>query len=153
MSHSYSIDNVATSDTDVAVPLLTQASLELRTTVADAKTGVTISTYVLPTGDPAYPMIVTVRNEKSPTAANVERRCSINVKTWARELDDDGVLVAVKPISATVAFNLPPGVGLEAADISDLVGNLYSLTFDSLNTKVPSTALISKQMFGLTELY
>lgn len=146
------IDNVVTTDVDVAVPQLTQSELVLRSAVTDLKTGVSTTVYVLPTGDPNYPMTATVRTEKSPSAnASAIRRSSITLATWARVTVDD-VVVEIKPISVVIAFNLP-NTAVEAGDISDLIGNAYGLTFGTLNTKVPSTDHISSLMFGITELF
>lgn len=153
MTNVLSIDNVATSDTDVGVPLLTQASLVLRSSVTVLATGVTTSVYVMPTGDPNYPMTVTVRTERAPNAkADGQRRSSITLASYARVVDGDGVVLALKPISAVLAFNTP-FTDFEASDLSDLLGNLYGLSFGSLNTKVPAVDHLNALLFGVTELY
>lgn len=147
-----SIDSVVSTDVDVAVPRIDQSDLEHVATVVDARNGVITSTYVLNTSDPAYPLKVIVRNEKSPTNAKAIRRSSITLTSWARIVDGNGVVVDVQPITAVIAMNTP-AMDLETADLSDFWGNLYGLTFDVLNTKVPATTYLNQMLFGLTQYY
>lgn len=150
MTTVYSIDNVVATDVDVAVPQLDQDTFKLVSAITDLKTGVSITTFTIPTGDPTYPLRVTVRTEK-PAKTDAVRRSSITLASWARTVVDD-VVVSVKPITATIALNVPAG-GLEMADVSDFMGNLYGLTFGSLNTKVPAVDHLSSLMFGITDLF
>jgi len=152
MTDVLSIDRIGGSASDVSVHQLDQSTLELQDTITDIKAGTVISTYTLPTGDRNYPTNVTVRTQQSPRDPNVALRASITLSSWARIVDGDGVVVGLKPASAVTAFNLP-GIAVELDDISMLLANNFGLTFDILTSKVRSTALLGKLLFGLTKLY
>jgi hypothetical protein len=122
----------------------------------DPKAGSNLSNYVNATGDPTYPMLIAVRTNAPATKTGVgERRSSITLTSFARATDSAHYASPdplVLPISCVVALNTP-NMGLEAGDVSDLLGNLYSLLFTTLTAKVPDTAFISKLLFGITNLY
>lgn len=153
MAHTYSIDRVSTTTQAVNVPYLTQANFRLISTVHDPANGIVESRYSIPTGDPTYPTIIVVRYAKNPKDKTGASRTLTAINTFARDVDGTGALEdVVKPISASTSIVMP-SMTLEAADISALLGNLYSLTFNSLTAQVPDTAVVSDLMFGLTEVF
>lgn len=154
MTHTLSIDRVSTSVADVSVPQLTQANFRLMSTQRDVASGVTESWYSLPSGDPAYPSTIVVRVAKpvGKNAASGQTRAMIAFNTYARDEDSVTGEVVVRPISTSLNLHLPP-MSLEATDLLNLVGNLYGLSFNTLNTKVPDTAVMANLLFGLTEAF
>lgn len=152
MTITYSIDRVSTTTADVAVPQLTQAGFSLVSTSRDVNSGVNESWYSIPTGDPLYPTTIVVRHAKNPKDKAGVRRLTLAINTWAREVDSVSGAETVNPISAAMTLQVPSAT-VEAADIAALIGNLYGLSFNSLTTKVPDTAVISGLLFGITPAF
>lgn len=150
MTHTLVIDNLSSDVSDVSVPLLDQSGISVMSDTIQPD-GTRTVTYVLPTGDPLYPtrIFVTIRRDKDygPGKAG-QIRTSITIASWATDTDEDGMVVAKQPCSAAISWQLP-FVSVEAADVSQLLGNLFGLTFNTLTSKVRDTAVIGKLLFGL----
>lgn len=153
MTKVTTLANMPTSGAqDVSVKILDQSDLGWQGSEKDAKTGVITSNYVFKGGDPSISTYVTVVTGTSPKDGVT--RNSIRLSTIETVLDDvtDEYIVNA-PIEVVVAWNLP-GPVYDAAKLRDMIGTAYSLTFNTLTTKVPDTGVLESFGLGLlTELY
>lgn len=154
MSLTYTIDNVGGTAADVSVHRLDDSTFQHKGTTIDPKTGNTVSTYVIPSGDPNHPTTITVRTQSDPRNVNGNgvRRSSITLSSWARIVDSDSSEPVLQPISMVLAMNVPM-IGMEVDDLSNMVANLFGLSYMTLTSKVRDTANLNKLQFGITELY
>lgn len=152
MTHTLSIDRVDSTTADVSVPQLDQSDFGLISIDRDTSKGSVEAVYTIPTGDASYPTTIVVRHAVDPKDRNATARNLIAINSFARDYDDVTGEEIVKPISAVLTLQLP-SMQLEAADIAVLVGNLYGLSFNALESKVPDTDVLSKLLFGQVEVF
>jgi hypothetical protein len=152
MSLSYSLAHVPGSTEDVTMIVAEKASLPLQVTTSDEKGGST-STYILNSGDPTYPATITYRTAlNNKRADGVFRRIAITLKSWACQTDSVTGLDEFLPIEATISVNVPQGFQVETADLDLLLSALYSYTYASVTTKVRSTTLLGKLLYGVSQV-
>lgn len=155
MSTTYSIDRIGGTPADVSVPILDKSTLKpVSLDTPSVSANEISSTYTIESGDQSLPTYV-----KVATALDISKlgksgliRSYWDLSSYARASDgvnpDD-----VAPISARTTILVPGGLVVEAADISTLLLNLFSLSFTSLSSKVPSTDLVTALMFRRTRHY
>lgn len=151
MTISYSIDRASTSTADVAVPQLNQGSFSLESTDVDAAKGVAEARFTIPTGDPVYKTSVVANLSWDPRNPQGNRRALIAINTWSRESDSVLGTEKVQPFTAQMTLNWRGRV--EEADLAAIVGNLYGLSFNTLTSKIPDTAVLTKLLFGIPDLW
>jgi hypothetical protein len=152
MALTYSIDHLVTSVEDVSVEVAAKSELTLQSSDVDPKTGEVVSTYVLASGDNAYPSTVTYRSGLQNRATGQVRRISITFATWAVVADSVSGVDTRKPISGTVSFVAPADYTIEVDDLDDMLGNLFSFCYASVTTKVRSTAYLQKLLYGVAQV-
>lgn len=151
MPITYSIDHVNASTEAVNIEIGAKSEMTRVSTDVDQKTGDVLSTYILSSGDNAYPATVTYRAQAQGSAANPTRRVVMTFSTWARS--DDGLgAVVVKPLSGSISFIVPANITVELADLDDFIGNLFSFLYPSVTTGARSTAWLQKFLFGVPEV-
>jgi len=155
MTNVLSIDGVGGTPSDVAVKIFDQSKWQRLSSVRDANSGRETTTYVDNTSDPNSPVILAVSSAvdaKADAAGTRMRRSSITFSTFARVVDGDGALLALKKASCVIAINLPDA-DMETTDVRDLVMNAYSGTFTALETKVPNLVVLGALRFGITDIF
>lgn len=151
MSITYSIDHVASSTEAVNVEVAAKSEMTLKSTDIDPKTGDTLSTYVLASGDNAYPSTVTYRIQAQNQGGVPQRRAVMTFSTWATS--DDGLGTVVKrPLSGSVSFIVPGDLTVELADMDDFIGNLFSFLYLSVTAGARSTTWLQKLLFGVPQV-
>lgn len=145
MSHTYSIDQVGSAiTTAISVPTLDKTKLGLQRTVPSNNGVGQISTYVVEAGSGEYEATVSVLNYKDKNGA---RHVTLRLTTYARDTDENGVDVKVMPIEAVIGVTIPPMV-IESYDLLDLLGNVYSLAFNTATAGVPDSVNATAMLFG-----
>jgi hypothetical protein len=152
MTVSFSIDHLSTSVEDVSVEVAAKSEMILQSSDVDPKTGDVTSTYVLASGDNAFPATVIYRTSLQKRAGAAVRRLSMTFNTWSVSTDSVTGIVVRKPLSATVSFVIPADMTVEVADMDDLVGNLFSFLYLSVTTKVRDTAWLQKLLYGISQI-
>jgi hypothetical protein len=152
MTVSFSIDHLSTSVEDVSVEVAAKSEMILQSSDVDPKTGDVTSTYVLASGDNAFPATVIYRTSLQKRAGAAVRRLSMTFNTWSVSTDSVTGIVIRKPLSATVSFVIPADMTVEVADMDDLVGNLFSFLYLSVTTKVRDTAWLQKLLYGISQI-
>jgi len=150
MSISYSIDHLSTSVEDVSVEVAPKSEFTLQST--STVNGVTETSYVLSSGDNAYPATVTYRSEIQKRAAALVRRLSMTFSTWAVKADSVTGIELRSPVNLTIAINVPADMTIEVADLDDLIGNAFSFLYASVTAKARSTAWLQKMLYGATQV-
>lgn len=150
MTLTYSIDHVSTSVEDVSVEVAAKSEMTLQAT--DSVNGVQISSYVLASGDNAFPSTVTYRSEVQTRGGVQIRRVSMTFSTWATCSDSVSGVDTKKPLNVTVSFNVPADMTIEVADLDDALGNAFSFMYASVTTKVRSTAWLQKLLYGVSQV-
>lgn len=145
MATTYSIDIVGGTATDVAVKRQTIANWSLIGTTVDKEKRNASSTWVNTLSDPDNRATLTVN--VSIDNAGV-KHAVWSFRSVVRE-QVDGVETRQKPITLSFAAHIPFG---EAADVMDMILNLFSFTFDTVTSKVPDSANISKVLFGISDI-
>jgi hypothetical protein len=148
MSLSYSIDHVVTSTESVNVEVAAKSEMTLVATDNDAKSGDVVSTYVLASGDTAFPGTVSYRVGNQSRGGAPVRRISITFSTWAAETDSVSGAIVRKPANFTVSMNLPADMTLELADINQALGNLFSFLYASVSAGARNTGYLQKLLYG-----
>jgi len=151
VSITYSIDHVASSTEAVNVEVAAKSEMTRQSTVVDPKTGDVLSTYVLSSGDNAYPATVTYRIQNQGSSSNPTRRAVMTFSTWATSDDGLGTVIK-KPLSGSISFVVPANLTVELADMDDFIGNLFSFLYASVTTGARSTAWLQKFLFGVPEV-
>lgn len=153
MTNVLSIDGTGGTAQDVAVKFFPKTNLQrLRQTIDASGRETTI--YVDSTSDPNSPVTVAVSSgvDARPDAAGTRtRRSSITLSSYARVVDGDGALLALKRISCVIALNTPDA-DMEPDDLRDLFLNAVSVWINTLTAKVPDTETISALRFGITDV-
>lgn len=151
MTIAYEILRISTSTADVAVPQLTQANLKEVSRNDDESKGIVLVTYTIPSGDNIHRTTLNSRIE-DPKGAK-QQRCTLALNSYAHSTDSVTGAEVWSPISAVLTLNIPKDVQVEGADVAALIGNLYGLTFNTLTSKVPDTAVIDNFRFGQVDHY
>lgn len=152
MTITYSIDHISTSVEDVSVEVAAKSEMTLQGTITDPKTGDVTSTYILASGDNSYPATVAYRSSVQTRAGNAIRRMSMTFSTWATMSDSVSGLDTKRPVVASISFNIPADMTVEVADMDDLAGNLFSLLYLSVTTKVRDTGWLQKLLYGIPQV-
>jgi hypothetical protein len=152
MSITYSIDHLVTSVEDVSVEVAAKSEMTLQGTGPDPKTGDQVSTYVLASGDNSFPATVAYRVGYQSRSTGAIRRVSMTFSTWATTSDSVAGTDVKRPLVATVSFNIPADMTIEVADMDDLIGNLFSLLYLSVTTKVRDTTWLQKLLYGVPQV-
>lgn len=155
MTNVLSIDGVGGSASDVAVKIFDKAKLQKLSSSRDVGTGRETTTYVDNTSDPNSPVTVAVStavDAKADASGTRMRRSSITFSSFARVVDGNGVLLALKRTSIVHAFNTPDA-DMEPADLRDMHMNAYSFSFNTLTSKIPDTDYLAALRFGITDLF
>lgn len=147
MTTVVSLANMPASATDVAVKLLDQTKIRrVKLTVSDNGRTI-IGDYVYKHGDPTTPTTIRVQQTVDPVRGTI--RSSITLSTVQTVTVDD-VVTETDEVFATLTF-VTPGKMEDSGDVLDMLGTLYSLTFDSLTSKVPNTGVIDALNFGIVD--
>lgn len=153
MSHSYNIVGTGGTAADVSVEQLDQSHIKWRQTdrLAD---GALLATFLLDTSDPQEQVTIVVRSKDVPGKGGgpTVRQSTITLNGWAHDVDSVTGITVSYPISGGIFLNIPL-MGLEVADLSVMIKNVFGLTFTTLTSKVPDTGIISKFLLGLPHLY
>jgi len=151
MTHTYSLDHVASATESVNVETAAKSEMTLRSTDVDPKTGDVVSTYVLASGDSRYEATVTYKVQEQNKVGAPTRRCVVTLNTWAT--DDDGAgLVVKKPITGSISFIVPTDLTIELADMDDFIGNLFSFLYASVSTGTRNTTYLQKLLYGVPQV-
>lgn len=152
MTITFSIDHLSTSVEDVSVEVAPKSEMTFQGITTDPKTGEMKASYVLASGDNAYPAIVTYKSALQSRASGQVRRIEIQFSTWATQSDSVSGLDTKKPVTASVVFTVPADMTIEVADLDDLLGNAFSFAYLSVTTKVRSTAWLQKLLYGASQV-
>jgi len=152
MTKVTTLANMPSSATDVAVKRFDPANLGLESLVKDAKSGLITATYEYKTGDPDAHTFVRV--DHGTSLKDGITRNSIRLSTAETVIDDTTDVVYVNnPIEVVVSWN-HYGPLYDTAKIMSMIGSAFSLTFDDLATKVPTTGILDAVNHNLLgELY
>ena len=151
MSTTYSLDHVSASVEDVSVETAAKSEMTLQSTTTDPKTGESVSKYVLPSGDNAYPATITYRSSVAKRSQGDVRNCSMTFSTWATSDDGLGTVVK-KPLLASFNLQAPADMTIEVADADDLIGNAFSFLYLSVTAKVRDTTWLQKLLYGIPQV-
>lgn len=152
MTITYSIDHLSTSVEDVSVEVAPKSEMTFQGIVTDSKTGEVKASYVLASGDNAYPATVTYKSSIQSRASGQVRRMEIQFSTWATLSDSVSGLDTKKPVLASCVFTVPADMTIEVSDLDDLLGNLFSFAYLSVTTKVRNTTWLQKLLYGATQV-
>jgi hypothetical protein len=152
MAITYSLDHVVSTTESVLVEVAEKTDMVLQGTTTDPKTSESVSTYVIATGDNSHPATVTYRNGIQNRSGGQIRRVSVTFSTWARSSDSVTGAVVVKPITATVSFNIPADMVIETADFDDFIGNIFSLLYLSVTAGARDVTWIAKLLYGVPQV-
>jgi hypothetical protein len=152
VTHTYSLDHVATATESVLVETAAKSELTLISTTTDPKTGAVTSNYVLASGDDAYPATVSYRVENQTRGGNPVRRVSMTFSTWAADYNDVDGITTRKPVVASFSFVLPADLTIELADMDDLIGNAFSFLFASQSAGARNTGYLQKLLYGVPQV-
>lgn len=156
MTTTKTIHNVRATEVATTVPTIDRSALSLWDTVQSDDKLTREATYVHTAVDERYPMTIRVgiyRKPKHPEYPGIgATNFSIKMETWANEVDDtSGEILWAAPVTATLAWTLPGLTGVvDVADLIDLLGNLYTLSFDGVDGNTdPNTNVVDKLKQGL----
>jgi hypothetical protein len=152
MTITYSLDHVETTTESVDVEVAAKDELVLVSTDADPKTGEITSTYVLASGDDAFPSTVAFRSGLQNRQGNQVRRLSVTFSTWAVRSDSVTGLDTRRPIQGTISFLVPSGMTIEIADFDQLLGNLFSFMYASVTTGTRDTDWLQRLLYGAPQV-
>lgn len=152
MTLTYSIDHAQTNVESVNIEVPEKTSMVLQGTSTDPKTGEIVSTYVISTGDNAFPATVVYRGSLQNRATGQIRRLSVTFNSWAVKSDSVAGVDTRKPISGTISFNVPADITIETADMDDFIGNLFSFLYLSVSAGARDTTWIAKLLYGVPQV-
>lgn len=152
MATTYSIDGTGGTAVDVSIHPITQDNLVEQSYEANTKDGVFTRTYLLPGNDQSHQSLVRVQTRQDPKDPNGTIGATVAYNTWARAVDTDGDVISLRPVSCVIAINVPPAL-VEVDDLSLLVANTFSLTYESLTAKVRATGILNKLMNKINKLW
>lgn len=155
MTHTLSIDRVGGTPADVSIVQLDRTYFDkVGIATYDPKTGTGKCTYTIASGDRLYPSTVVVSNTLAPNGAEgAQRHVTIDFNTWARDVDNDGLVKEkVQPIHARIQWDVP-SIAVDVGDVQDMLANAFTLLYTTLTSKVMDTGIISATLWGGTELY
>lgn len=132
--------NMPASAVDVAVKRLDQTKLIARPGFkGKAAVNSSSAEYIYNDGDPDVETVVRVNINRNPDTGLWQQ--SIRLATVRVRTVDD-VVQAPEVIEGVISWNQTGSI-IDLGKLRDFLGTLYSLTFDDLATKVPTTALVS----------
>lgn len=151
------IQKLGTTKTHVEVDTLDQSALSLRAATVSPDGLRASADYVLAAGDSTIETTVKVRINRDPKAHAGEGKTnySIRLSSIAVKTDDvSGETLWDLPVSAIIAFDLP-GIGIpDAADVMQMLMNVFSLTYPSVDGSFePSTSHVSELAYTAPALY
>lgn len=153
MTCSFDIEHLGTSTEDVTVEVAPKSEMVLKEgSVRDPKTGELSTTYILSSGDNAYPARVTYRSSTEVRGGGSVRKASMTFYTWATKTDSVTGDVERKSVTASISFILPADMTIDVADFDKLIGTLFSFLYQQVNTKVRTTTWLGKLLYGATQV-
>lgn len=152
MTHTFSLDHVATATESVLVETAAKSEMTLVSTDVDPKTGDVVTTYVLSSGDSQFPATVSYRISSQSRGGAPIRRISMTFNTWAADDNSVDGIVSRKPISGSIALNVPADITVELADMDDFIGNLFSFLYASQSSGSRNTGYLQKLLFGTPQV-
>lgn len=150
MSISFAIPSIGGSGADVTVYQLDQSDLALLS--LGARNGRKYADYIVSGSDPAHPVTVSVE-VIDPTKTNKMRVWTLRLSAWATATESITGLVTYRPVNVSMEISTPADLAVEVADLIQMVENLYGLSFKTLDTKVPSTEIVSAMLYGTTQVW
>lgn len=144
MTTVVTLANMPATATDVAIKLLDQTKLRLKS--SGPVQGGVVSEYIYADGDATLETSVSVRSVVDAKTGIV--RSSIRLKTQ-QVVTTDSVITESAPVEVILSWNTP-GASEDPAALLAMLGSAFSLSFDSLVSKVPQTGTISAINRGLT---
>lgn len=138
------------SPTDVAVYLLDQTKLTLKSEVASADGRTNTATYVYADGSLAYETLVIVTSSRNLKTGVLNTSIRL---TTVQTVAVDSLPIELTPIEVVIAWNVT-GPVMDATALLRMIGTAYSLAFDGVTSKVPNGGIIGALARGLThEIY
>jgi len=136
MTTTISIDRVGGTPADVSISKLSEASFAAQGT--EVVPGGYKTIYTIASGDQAHPTTLVVQSKLDPkgNGGKGTRSALFALNSWAR-VDVDGTVESIEPVSSVLSINVPMNTQLEVADLRDMLENLYSATYATLDTKEP----------------
>lgn len=155
MTLTNTIDRIGGSASDVSVKIFDRTDLKQQgLTEYDPKTGTSTSVYTLQNGDPLFPTTVTVVNQYALTgAADRQRHIIVRLDSWATVTSDVSGVDPIKKRIRKEWHEYLPNCDMDNADLADMSGNLFSLLWTTLTSKVPDTAFIAAGRFARSNWY
>lgn len=152
MATVYDILRLGGTPADYSMSKLDESTLKLKS--SDPVPGGQKTTYIVATDDQTHPTTFVIQAKADPKGQGGKgvNALMIALNSWAR-MTIDGVVSDVQPISCVLTINMPASLPVETADVRLLMENCYSLTYASLNAKIPESArLAGMALYGLTTL-
>jgi hypothetical protein len=153
MTVTYTIRQVGGTYADYTMPKLSESSF-IETQIVDLPNGGSRRTYKIGSGDNTTPATFVVQSKpnENGNGGTGTNNVLIAFNTYADATDSVTGEILTSPISAVLTINVPLTFPIEVADLRNLVENLYAFTYDTLTSKVPDTARLSKlALFGGTQ--
>jgi hypothetical protein len=153
MTVVYTIRQVGGTYADYTMPKLSEASF-IETQSVDLPEGGSRHTYKIGAGDNTTPAYFTVQSKpsKNGNGGTGTNTVLVSFTTYADATDSVTGVVLTQPISVALSITIPTAFPVEVADLRNMVENLYAFTYDTLTSKVPDTARLSKlALFGGTK--
>jgi len=154
MTTTNTIDRVGGSASDISILKLSEAIFDEKATEVLKPFG-SKTTYTLSSGDSRYPttIVVQVKPDNSGNGGKGVRNCLLALNTFART-ETDGLIDQIDPISVVLSASIPMNAALDAADLHDILEDLFSLTYSTVTTKEGDNDRITAWLlFGLTRLF
>lgn len=138
---SIELNNMPTTTTDVAVTILDQSKLIAEPSLASrSPDGNTVKAVYLYAGTSAAS---NTRVEVSSQYVPNQDVCRHSIRLVTTEVNDASGEDVVLPIEALIAWNTPGRFMGDPGKVLAMLGALYSLTFTTLDTKVPNVSLMN----------
>lgn len=147
MSTTHILNVITSAVTQMDIPFFTRTNLVPVGTRTVEKGGIE-RFYKLSTSDDSRQM--GVRMGYYPDAQKGTSRHVCQITTWLREESDSEDLILFEgEVKATLSVDLPIVQGLgSTTDFQALLCNLFTLTFETFSSEVPTTGVISNWKIG-----
>jgi hypothetical protein len=152
MTLTYTLDHVPSTTEAVNVEVAEKSTMTLQSTDTDPKTGEIVSTYVLASGDDAYPAYVTYRAANQTRSTGKIRRVSMTLQTWATKSDSVSGTDTKSLILGQISLNIPTDFTVEVADLMQMLGSMFSFMYFSVTASVRETTWLQKLLYGIPQV-
>jgi hypothetical protein len=152
MSMSYTIDHAvlrSVTNQSVLMAISAKSELALQLLTDDPKTGEISASYILTSGDPAFPAVVTFRCSPQKRKGKAVKRLSVTFDTWAVQTDSVSGIVTREEVSSSVTAIVPAVFTVEVDDVVDLIENCFSFLYPSVAAGVIDTSYVGKLLYGV----